>query len=310
MLFTDGIYTSPKRCNKPDCDSTSFRPDKSQSRQEIYQKIQVQNIRGDSKEGGRLCDTITCELRGSLINSLTCGDTVVVNGILKTILDKHEGNKSKHQSVYKFYIDVNSVVDEKKKMFSASEEEDETENFTKEELDEIRDLAEDEEILSRLIKSFCPTIYGNELLKLGLLLSLVGGSSAESNAHSLRSNIHMLIFGEPGLGKSQLLKFVNLVSPKSFYVSGSGTTEVGLTVSLKQDPTTGQTSMDPGALILSHEGTCCIDEFAKMSARIQQSLLEAMEQQTISVAKSGILCTLSTKTTIIAAANPNQGNFG
>ena len=167
-----------------------------------------------------------------------------------------------------------------------------------------------------LTASMCPTIFGHEVVKTGLALGLFGGSQralAElSNASSLvgkRSDIHVLVVGDPGMGKSQMLTAASIIAPRGVYVCGNATSSSGLTVTVVRDQATGDFALEAGALVMGDQGCCCIDEFDKMSSAEHQALLEAMEQQTISVAKAGIVCSLSARTAVLAAANPVSGHY-
>ena len=167
-------------------------------------------------------------------------------------------------------------------------------------------MKSDKRIFYSLIKSFCPTIYGYELVKAGLILGLVGGSAKGMTQEcSFRETSHLLLLGDPGIGKSQLLKFAAQILPHSVYINATSMSTCGLTVSVNRD---GQEqSLEAGALILSDNGICAIDEFDK--APDSNSLLEAMEQQTISIAKAGIICQLKCRVGIVASANPVQGCY-
>ena len=166
------------------------------------------------------------------------------------------------------------------------------------------------ELFKVLVASLCPSIYGHEEVKAGLLLGLFGGSvkfSANSkNKVPVRGDPHILVVGDPGLGKSQMLTSCANIAPRGVLVTATGVTTAGLTVTLTRDK--NEFSLEAGALVLADQGTCCIDEFDKMSGHYQ-ALLEAMEQQSISIAKSGITCTLPARTAILAAANPIGGHY-
>ena len=181
-------------------------------------------------------------------------------------------------------------------------------NLTPADLRLIRHVARELDF-SFLVYSLCPGILGNEHVKAGLLLGLAGGTKKRlfGASQPTRAEAHVLVVGDPGMGKSQMLKAAAAVSPRSVYVCGNTATKSGLTVTMASDGK-GEHSIEAGALVLADRGTCCIDEFDKMACD-QDALLEAMEQMTISVAKAGIVCTLSARTTILAAANPVLGQY-
>ncbi|XP_057667383.1 DNA helicase MCM8-like isoform X4 [Diorhabda carinulata] len=154
-----------------------------------------------------------------------------------------------------------------------------------------------------LVQSLCPNIYGHEMVKAGLLLALFGGTKSES----FRGESHVLVVGDPGLGKSQMLQACTNVAPRGVYVCGNTSTSSGLTVTMTRDGE-GEFSLEAGALMLADQGCCCIDEFDKMPTQ-HAALLEAMEQQTISIAKAGTICSIPTRVTMLAAANPVGGHY-
>lgn len=174
----------------------------------------------------------------------------------------------------------------------------------------VLQIANHPSVFALLVASLCPTIYGHELVKAGLLLSLFGGSKKRDDMledSSLRSDVHMLIVGDPGMGKSQLLTSVNKLAPRGVFVGGTSTSTTGLTVSIQKEQGSHDYVLEAGALVLANNGVACIDELDKMSQL--DALLEAMEQQQVSVAKAGIVCNLPAKTTILAAANPRHGHY-
>lgn len=166
------------------------------------------------------------------------------------------------------------------------------------------------ELFKLLVASLCPSIYGHELVKAGLLLALFGGTSKYLNDSShvpVRGDPHVLIVGDPGLGKSQMLQSCFDVAPKSVFVTATGASTTGLTVTITKGAG-NEFVMEAGALVLADEGCCCIDEFDKMPNQ-HPALLEAMEQQSISLAKSGVSCSVKAQTAILAAANPVGGHY-
>eukprot|EP00917_Polyrhabdina_sp_WS-2016_P012194 GHVP01026848.1.p1 GENE.GHVP01026848.1~~GHVP01026848.1.p1 ORF type:complete len:794 (+),score=142.23 GHVP01026848.1:206-2587(+) len=169
-----------------------------------------------------------------------------------------------------------------------------------------------EDLFALLTASFCPEVFGHHQLKACLLLSLLGGVPVLENDNITtrrRGDIHVLIVGDAGLGKSKLIRYVATLSERGVFVCGNSSSSSGFTASVVKEAGTGDFTLEAGALVLADQGVCCIDEFDKMSAGEQQTFLEAMEQQTVSIAKAAIVCTLFARTSVVAAANPKEGAF-
>ncbi|KAJ0476592.1 putative DNA helicase [Helianthus annuus] len=326
--FPDGKFSPPSVCVIHGCKSRSFNPIRSSARPIDFQKIRIQELlKSEHHEEGRVPRTLECELTEDLVDLCIPGDIVTVTGIIRVInnyMDIGGGkSKGKNQGLYYLYLEGISVKNSKSQ--SEPENSQDTENVTKatDLLDlysfSQRDLEfickftseHGSDVFRQMLQSICPSIYGHELVKAGITLALFGGvrkHSMDQNKVPIRGDIHVIIVGDPGLGKSQLLQAAASVSPRGIYVCGNATTNAGLTVAVVKDSMTGDYAFEAGAMVLADRGLCCIDEFDKMSAE-HQSLLEAMEQQCVSVAKAGLVASLSAQTTVLAAANPVGGHY-
>ena len=182
--------------------------------------------------------------------------------------------------------------------------------LTEEDEKQIRAMAKDERIAKRIVKSIAPSIYGHEDIKTALALSLFGGVPKDINRkHRIRGDINVLLLGDPGTAKSQFLKYVEKTASRAVFTTGQGASAVGLTASVRKDPMTREWTLEGGALVLADKGHCLIDEFDKMNDADRTSIHEAMEQQSISISKAGIVTSLQARCAIVAAANPIRGRY-
>lgn len=181
--------------------------------------------------------------------------------------------------------------------------------LSEEDEEKIIELSKDPNIYDKIIKSTAPSIRGYRDVKEAIALQLFGGSAKQlEDETKLRGDIHILIVGDQGIGKSQILKYVSRLAPRSIYTSGKGTTGAGLTAAAVRDELGGW-SLEAGALVLGDQGNVCVDELDKMRSEDRSALHEALEQQTVSIAKAGIMATLNSRCSVLAAANPKFGRF-
>ena len=265
--------------------------------------------------GGRIPRVVECEVHGDLVDIVTPGDVVSIVGIVKMLSTLDGKGKKAASQMYSIYVDVNSIV----KASTNPGDDLEDGAFSKDYVDfsekdllginAIKNCGGDN-VFRILVQSLCPPIFGHDMVKAGLVLALLGGRRRYGDQEkevTTRGDPHVLIVGDPGLGKSQMLSATVKIAPRGVYVCGNSTTTSGLTVTMTKDSETGETALEAGALVLADQGVCCIDEFDKMTE--YSALLEAMEQQSISIAKAGLVCSLPARTCVIAAANPVGGHY-
>lgn len=304
----DGIFLKPKKCKNSACHSHSFCLSRNSSLTQTIncQTIRVQELQSDDqRESGRVPRTVECELTNDLVYTCIPGDVVTVTGIVKKKMCKSNklNTQTKESNIFMQYIEGVSIQNTKNQ--SKGKVTSTVFQFTMRDYYCIQKLHSKPYLFEVMVNSLCPGIYGHEMVKAGMLLSLFGGSSCSLN--QIRGDIHILVIGDPGLGKSQMLQSVCNISPRGVFVCGSTCSSAGLTVSLTREKGM-DFSLEAGAVVLADQGVCCIDEFDKMT-QDHNILLEAMEQQTISIAKGGVICSLPCRTTIIAAANPIDGHY-
>ncbi|XP_067933139.1 DNA helicase MCM8-like [Watersipora subatra] len=326
IRLTDGQYRTPTVCTLPGCTGHMFTPLRGHSLTKTidWQQIRLQETMmiGDG-DSGRVPRTVDCELTADLTGSCVPGDSVTVCGLVQVATQDQGKGKNKDKCTFTLNMRANSLSRTSRKTLSErgdGERESQEGSTVKDrgalelstrDLYCIQTIHEQEDIFKLLVHSLCPSIYGHELVKASLLLGLFGGCQKhlDSGTHvPVRGDPHILVVGDPGLGKSQMLQAAAAVAPRGVYVCGNTTTSSGLTVTLTKEAGSGDYSIEAGALVLSDQGTCCIDEFDKMGQQ-HQALLEAMEQQSISIAKAGIVCSLPARTSILAAANPIGGHY-
>ncbi|KAL0241676.1 hypothetical protein GEMRC1_006911 [Eukaryota sp. GEM-RC1] len=273
-------------------------------------KIQEIRVQENSSEVpvGSVPRTVTVLARGEgVVRKCVAGDEIVVTGIFLPVPQSHEARRSNFSRQRlglsaDTYFEAQQIIPQKSYLSNVNTERVST--F----LDSINVV--DEDFYNMLADHIAPEIYGHLDVKKALLLQLVGGvGRILDDGVRLRGDLNILLVGDPGVAKSQLLKRVTTISHRSIYTTGRGSSGVGLTANVQIDPLTKEATLDGGALVLADMGVCCIDEFDKMDDIDRTSLYETMEQQTVSIAKGGITTTLNARTAVLAAANPINSRY-
>ena len=273
----------------------------------------------DSIPEGETPQTVSLNTFGDLVDVARPGDRVTVTGIYRANPVRQNNVHRSIRSIFRTYIDVLHFEKEAKKEADGDDDfmtvfEGETtrrgeEMWDPEKVEKFKELASQPDVYERLTRSVAPSIWELDDTKKGILCQLFGGVTKILKDSKSRGDINILLCGDPGTSKSQILQYVHKLAPRGLYTSGKGSSAVGLTAYVTRDPDSGQPVLESGALVLSDRGICCLDEMDKMSDQTRSVLHEAMEQQSISIAKAGIICTLNARTSILASANPIESRY-
>jgi replicative DNA helicase Mcm len=290
----------PPRCANEDCQRTGFfKLIPEESTFSDWQMISLQE-KPEELPPGQLPRSVEAILQGDLVDISRPGDRISLVGTLQA---KQEfTSKGFRLATFSTGIEANNLeVSEK----GATEV-----MVTPEDEKIIKKLAKDPALYEKIFGSIAPSIYGYEEIKEAIAYQLVGGvPKTMPDGIRIRGDINILLVGDPGTAKSQMLQYIARIAPRGVYTSGKGSTAAGLTATVIRDKNTNEFFLEAGALVLADKGIACIDEIDKMRPEDRSAIHEAMEQQTISIAKAGIVVQLNARSSILAAANPAFGRY-
>jgi len=291
----DGVVMRyPKRCLGGKCRNTKFGADDmdlDKSQYENVQRIEIQE-RPEDLTAGEIPESLPVLLRGDLIRAVTPGDRAKIVGVLKSYPIKPR------KMEFMWVQEANSVTVENKDFDI---------ELMDEEIKQFNEMSQDPHIMTKMVSSFAPSIYGWDHIKEVLLLGIFGGEAKVKNDSEVRGNINVFLLGDAGTSKSQLLRYCHKLSHRGIFSTGRGVTGVGLTVALCKEG--DRFVLRAGSMPLADMGICCIDEAEKMNKEDRDSVHTPMEQQIVPVNKGGINTTLNARCATFMAANPTDGRY-
>ena len=293
------FLTAPLACSAPECRrKSSFDFIQEESTFIDSQDVRIQE-RPEDLPPGQLPRWLDIKLlERDLVDAARPGDHVSVVGVARAVASTLP--RVGRLRSFTLHLDTNHIDVESKEPDKVL--------ITPEEEKQILELAKDPEVHNMVLRSLAPSVYGYEHIKEAIMYLLFGGTAKYFPDIRIRGDLNVLIVGDPGTAKSQLLQYVSKIAPRGLYTSGRGTTAAGLTAAVLRDKSGGMT-LEAGALVLADKGVASIDEMDKMRKEDRVAIHEVMEQQTVSVAKAGIVATLNARTAILAAANPTLGRY-
>ncbi|KAL7536153.1 LOW QUALITY PROTEIN: hypothetical protein ACHAWF_011224 [Thalassiosira exigua] len=274
-----------------------------------FQELKLQELPGQVPMG-HVPRSMGVYCRGELTRTACPGDVVTIDGVFLPQRTAESGYRAmKAGLVATTFLEAQNIIVHKKSYDESGNGHLSEEERTR--LDaQIDEIARGDDPVGSLSSAIAPEIFGHPDVKRALLLQLVGGVTRKlPDGMRIRGDVNVCLMGDPGVAKSQLLKHVASIAPRGVYTTGKGSSGVGLTAAFTKDATTGELALEGGALVLADRGICAIDEFDKMDEADRTAIHEVMEQQTVSVAKAGIVATLNARAAVLAAANPLYGRY-
>jgi len=299
--YTHLEQVSNKLEKPPKCTACDNRKglyiDPEESQYVNFQRLNVQE-RPEELPAGQLPRSLVITVHDDLVDLARPGDRITLVGRVKLLPKYGRGGEL---AEFEIYLEANHIEIEGKTHDLIE--------LTPEDEKQILEIAKDPLVHQKLINSIAPSIYGNEYIKESILYTLTSGTRKELDDITIRGDVNILMVGDPGTAKSQLLNFAAKVAPRGIMTTGRGSTAAGLTAAVVKEPGSEGFILEAGALVLADKGICCIDEIDKMRDEDRGAIHPAMEQQIVPIAKGGIVATLNSRAAIIAAANPILGRY-
>ncbi|MDQ3881841.1 MAG: minichromosome maintenance protein MCM, partial [Thermoproteota archaeon] len=298
------VMKKPVKC--PACSEKELEMDPESSLFIDFQLVRLQELPEDLP-AGQLPHYIEVTVMSDLVDQCRPGDRIMLTGIIR--IEQEQLVPQARTSLFRLRMEGNNIEYLGGRAGSKDTRSVERIMISTEDERQIRIIASKPDAYEKLIASFAPHIYGHEPIKEAILLLIVGSVTKKlEDGSTRRGDINVLLVGDPGTAKSEMLKFTAKIAPRGLYTSGRGSTAAGLTAAVIRDKS-GIMMLEAGAVVLGDQGIVCIDEFDKIKPEDRSALHEVMEQQTCSVAKGGIVATLNARTSILSAANPIYGKY-
>jgi len=297
----------PTVCDNPTCKHRDFELKPEASKFIDFQILRLQELPEDLPPG-QLPHYVDITVRQDLVDNSRPGDRIILTGVVRVEQESIAGIQRGHSGLYRLRIEGNNI-EFLSGRGTKTDRKVAREEVSPEDEKRIHALSKTPDVYQRIIDSFAPHILGQSLIKEAILLLTVGSNQRKlGDGSKIRGDINIFLVGDPGTAKSEMLKFCARIAPRGLYTSGRGSTAAGLTAAIVRDKT-GIMMLEAGAVVLGDQGLVCIDEFDKMKPEDRSALHEVMEQQSVSIAKGGIVATLNARTSILAAANPMYGKY-